>query len=178
MVWLYAEKIPVILRKLSGELIIVNNIPPDIELIPDQIIFVDEKNDFIGIKQENISGIFELPKKRPVAVKKDLKQVIPEIKKNILIIGNKQYELSYKMNLLKYGYKAMIVEGYESWSKINSELRNADLIVVITSFVSHDTMWRIKKDVADIPIIYCEHDGANRILECVLEKEGHAAENT
>lgn len=113
-----------------------------------------------------------------MAVKKVLKQEIPEIKKNILIIGNKQYELSYKMTLLKYGYKAMIVEGYESWSKINSELRNTDLIVVITSFVSHDTMWRIKKDVTGIPIIYSEYDGANRILECVLEKEGHAAENT
>ncbi len=161
----------VFLRKLSGELIIVNNIPPDIELLPEQIIFVDEKNDFIGIKQNYNNRILELPRKRTVIYKNVLKQKIPEIKKNVLIIGNKQYEFSYKMTLLKYGYKAIIFEGYESWSKINSEFRNADLIVIVPNFISHDNMWRIKKDVTDIPIIYSEHDGANRILETILELE-------
>lgn len=168
----------VFLRKISGEMVIVNNIPSDIELITGQTIFIDEKNDFIGIKQENFSENLELVKKKPTAVKRTLKQVIPEIKKNILIIGNKQYEMSYKLTLLKYGYKTVIVEGYESWSRINSELRKSDLIVVIPSYVSHDNMWRIKKDVTDIPVIFSEYDGANRILECVLEKEEHAAENT
>lgn len=93
----------------------------------------------------------------------------------MLILGNNSYANSYKLSLLKYGYKAEVLEGFEPWTRINSELKETDIVVVITSHISHDNMWRIKKEVNDIPVIYSEYDRANRILEQILNREqkGH-----
>ena len=67
-----------------------------------------------------------------------------------------------------------MLEGFEPWSKINTALKDMDAVVVITSHISHDNMWRIKKEVLDIPVIYSSFDGANRILEQLLTMEQEA----
>jgi len=47
------------------------------------------------------------------------------------------------------------------------------VVVVVTSHISHDNMWRVKKEITDIPVIYSEFDGANRILEKVIAAENN-----
>ena len=39
------------------------------------------------------------------------------------------------------------------------------MAVVIINHISHDNMWRVKRDINNIPVIYSEYDGVNRILE-------------
>ena len=51
------------------------------------------------------------------------------------------------------------------WSKILNSLKSSDMVVVITNHISHDNMWRVKRDIHNLPVIYSEYDGVNRILE-------------
>ena len=96
-----------------------------------------------------------------------------------MVLGNKAYENSYKLCLLKFGYRAEVLEGFEPWAKISTELKETDIVVVVTSHVSHDNMWRAKKEIEDIPVIYSEFDGANRILEQVLAiEQGQDGDNS
>jgi len=73
----------------------------------------------------------------------------------------------------KIRYKAEVLEGFEPWAKISNVLRDTDVVVVVTSHISHDNMWRVKKEITDIPVIYSEFDGANRILEKVIAAENN-----
>ena len=159
-------------RNLSGELVKLNNAPDNLE--KGQTIYVDENNNFTGIIEESVY-LFEQYRKKnnsnvPLQNKVNRSDAI-EIKKDVLILGNKNYEYSYKLNLLKNGYRAEVIEGYESWAKISACIKDADIVVVVTSHISHDNMWRIKKEVTAIPVIYSEHDGANRILEEIIRTE-------
>jgi len=40
-----------------------------------------------------------------------------------------------------------VLEGFETWAKISNVLRDTDVVVVVTSHISHDNMWRVKKEI-------------------------------
>lgn len=166
----------VFIKKLSGELVIVNELPYQLDIQDGNVIIVDEFNNFLKLKRdfEKIEHTEERKKLtsafKTTTFKKGLSEKI-EIKKEVLIIGKITYEFSYKMAFLKQGYRAEIVDGYEPWAKVKSAIKGKDFIVVVTEFVSHDSMWQIREVETKNPIIFSEHDGANRILEQVLASE-------
>jgi len=149
------------LKKLSGEIVIINDAPdylkPGIEDDGEA-----QETDTVKRNVSNISTFKRVSKKERI-----------EVTKQVLILGNKAYENSYKLCLLKFGYKAEVLEGFEPWAKISNVLRDTDVVVVVTSHISHDNMWRVKKEITDIPVIYSEFDGANRILEKVIAAENN-----
>lgn len=162
------------LKKLSGEIVIINDAPA--YLRPGQVAYVDENNNFCGIEEDG-EGLEADTVKRNVSNISTFKRVSKkdriEVTKQVLILGNKAYENSYKLCLLKFGYKTEVLEGFEPWAKISNEMKDTDIVVVVTSHISHDNMWRIKKEITDIPVVYSEFDGANRILEQVLASENN-----
>lgn len=166
----------VFLRKLTGEKVMIKDAPE--YLHSGQVAYVDENNNFCGIEDNGEGNETDTVKRNVTdirAYRKTSRYDKIEVTKKVLILGNNSYANSYKLSLLKYGYKAEVLEGFEPWTRINSELKETDIVVVITSHISHDNMWRIKKEVNDIPVIYSEYDGANRILEQILNREqkGH-----
>jgi len=160
------------LCKLTGEKVIIKDAPE--YLHSGQVAYVDENNNFCGI-EDNGEGFENDTVKRKVTnirtYRKTSRYAKIEVTKKVLILGNNSYANSYKLSLLKYGYKTEVLEGFEPWARINSELKEMDIIVVITSHISHDNMWRIKKEINGTPVIYSEFDGANRILEQILSLE-------
>lgn len=165
------------LKKLSGEIVMINDAPD--YLRTGQVAYVDENNNFCGIEDDG-DGLEVDAVKRNVSNISTFKRVSKkeriEVTKQVLILGNKAYENSYKLCLLKFGYKTEVLEGFEPWAKISNELRDTDVVVVVTSHISHDNMWRVKKEITDIPVVYSEFDGANRILEQVLAAENISKE--
>lgn len=157
-------------QKLSGEVVIVNEIPENVTMKNEDVIKIDEFNNFLMFNEYNIpiKETDEQKKLRSleknVSSKKEKENVV-NISKDVLIIGKITYENSYKLSLLKKGYRTEVIDGYESWSKINIALKKKDIIVVITEFVSHSNMWKLKDAGLDIPIIYPENDGANRVAD-------------
>lgn len=156
----------VFLRKLTGEKIIVKDAPEMLE--NGQVIYVDENDNFCGIED---SADEDILKRKPSNIRAFTRREKIQITKQVLILGNNTYANAYKLSMLKFGYKAEVLEGFEPWSKINTALKDMDAVVVVTSHISHDNMWRIKKEVLDIPVIYSSFDGANRILEQLLAME-------
>lgn len=153
------------IKKINGELYLLNDYPPFIK--DGQTIYIDEFNNFLSV-EENECIISHNSKKR-YSSNKPLKRLnrtkAMQISKNVTILGNKNFENSYKLGLLKYGYRAEVIEGFEPWSKILNPLKDSDIVIVITNHISHDNMWRVKRDISNIPVIYSEYDGVNRILE-------------
>ncbi|MGM9973095.1 MAG: hypothetical protein ACI33K_03505 [Clostridiaceae bacterium] len=86
-----------------------------------------------------------------------------EITHKLLIVGDPAFSSNYKLNFLKKGYEAEVVDGFDSFNKISLKLKDIDCIIVISNHISHDNMWRLKD--GQIPVIYPASDGANRILE-------------
>ncbi|HBN85003.1 MAG TPA: hypothetical protein DDZ89_14305 [Clostridiales bacterium] len=152
----------------------INN-PPD-NLENGNIVCVDELNQYCGSvtheEHENISysGKNLNSKENTKKKEKSDRQEKIEIKGKALVLGNNAYANSYRLSLLKCGYYANVLEGYEPWAKIKTMMRGVDIIVVVTSHISHENMQRIKKEVNDIPVIYSEFDGANRVQTQILVK--------
>lgn len=159
----------VFIRKLSGEVAIVNDIPEWLNIEEGQVLKVDEFNNLlIASKVEEKESDAVERKKITLSSNENAKKSYAEkieIKKEVLIIGKISYELSYKMSLYKRGYRAEVIDGYEPWVKIKSALKDKDCVVVVTEYVSHDNAGRIKEENLDIPIIFSRYDGANRIAE-------------
>lgn len=156
----------VFVRKMSGEIVIVNDIPYRMTIAEGEILIVDENANFITIKRERIAET-SVERKRIGMTKNTPKKRSERIKieREVLIIGKITYENSYKMAFFKNGYRAQVIDGYEPWSRIRSSLKDKDAVVVVSEFISHDNMWRLKDEGLDIPLLFPEHDGANRILE-------------
>lgn len=161
----------VFVRKLSGEIVIVNDIPPSMTISDGETLVVDENANFITIKNDRR---FDKPveRKRLEVAKPNLKKRNEriEVEKELLIVGNISYENSYKMAFYKKGYRAQVIDGFEPWSRIRSSLKDKDAVVVVSDFISHDNMYRLKEEGLGIPLLFPEHDGANRILEEVHAK--------
>jgi hypothetical protein len=171
----------VFIRKLSGEVAIVNDIPEGWKIEDGQVLKVDEFNNLLIASRGEYKETDVVERKKISspssngASKKTYTEKI-EIKKEVLIIGKITYEISYKMSLYKKGYRAEVIDGYEPWAKIKSALKDKDCVVLVTEYVSHDNMWRIKDENLDIPVIYSPYDGANRIAEQIeaLDKQQSA----
>ncbi|WCK57597.1 DUF2325 domain-containing protein (plasmid) [Aneurinibacillus sp. Ricciae_BoGa-3] len=154
------------LQKLSGEVVILKDLPYAVE--SGQIIKIDEFNNYLFTKKDEAT-----PESKRKTVGSNSSSVVKksnayekiDVTKEVLIIGNITYENSYKMAFLKKGCRANVIDGYLSWGKIKSALKEKDAVLVVTEFVSHDNMWRIKEEPLDVPVIYSEFEGANRLLE-------------
>jgi hypothetical protein len=154
------------LVKSTGEKVIVNNSinVPDIET--GNIITIDEFNNIIRCdKKTYTNNPVVLQKKNLLHCSNKYKVNHLKINKNVVIVGNPTYQQSYKLNLLKNGYQAEIVDGYYSWSRIQKSMKDIDIVVVIINNVSHENMWLIKDNIKEIPVIYSDSDGASRIIE-------------
>ncbi len=162
----------VFLKELTGEQVEIMHTPKNLQ--PGQVIYVDEYYNFCGVYEhyDNFNKNIE-PKNtvniRPYKRKNKAEKI--DIFKNVLILGNNSYEKSYKSGFLKFGYKADVLEGYEAWPKINSRIKDTDIIVIITDHISHNNMWRVKEYVTDIPVVYSEFNGVNRILQQIIDME-------
>lgn len=156
----------VFIRKLSGEIVIVNDIPARFSILDGDTLVVDENANFITVKKEKK---METPveRKRMGISKQTAKKRSERIKieREVLIVGKITYENSYKMAFFKNGYRAEVIDGYEPWNRIRSSLKDKDAVVVVSDFISHDNMFRLKDEGLDIPLLFPEYDGANRILE-------------
>ena len=101
------------IRKMNGELRLLNNYPAFVK--NGQTVYIDEFNNFLSIKRDD-SIISNNPTKR-YSTNKSFKRLnrteTMKISKNVTILGNKNFENSYKLGLLKYGYRAEIIEGFE-----------------------------------------------------------------
>lgn len=163
----------IFIKKLSGEIALVNKIPSNITLTQGQVIIVDEFNTFLNVDDEEITEKSVNKKINKSCSRKNdgFNSSEIEVSKTVTIVGNISHENSYKLALLKEGYKANIVDGHDSWNKISSYLKDVDAIVLVTEYISHDNMWRIKDNIKDIPIIYAKYSGANRIIEQIQSLE-------
>lgn len=141
------------------------DVPYNLTISPGAVVKIDEFNNLIDLI--DFSEHNENAKKRLKRRSKQYKSTenIDEIKKSILIVGNISYRNSYTIAFQKKGYRIDVVDGYENWSKVSKLLKNVDLAILITDFCSHDNMWKLKDD--DVPTIFSEFDGANRVLEQV-----------
>jgi len=87
---------------------------------------VDENNNFCGIEDDGEAQETDTVKRNVSNIstfKRVSKKERIEVTKQVLILGNKAYENSYKLCLLKFGYKAEVLEGFEPWAKISNVLR-------------------------------------------------------
>lgn len=175
------EEEAVYVKTLDGERIRIDK--PSDSLENGQIVCVDEFSQIIRCIEhpEEESGFINAQKntgeknddKKDTEDDKNREEDKPqkiEIIGTALVLGNNSFANSYKLSLLKCGYLARVLEGYEPWAKIKALMKGVDIIVVVTSHVSHENMYRIKKEVTDIPVIYSEFDGANRIQLLISER--------
>lgn len=58
-----------------------------------------------------------------------------------------------------------MLNGYESWHRIEKASKSTDKIFVISAYVSHDNMYTIKKRLKDRGLLFPKEDGANRLAE-------------
>jgi hypothetical protein len=157
-----------LLVKTSGEKLIVNNIPENLRVETGDILIMDEYCNFIRTEtgsSEEIAGISRKKKFLRTNDKFKMKQFYVE--KKILIVGNPSYHQSYLLNLLKSGYAAETIDGFQPFGRILKASKKADIIIVLVNYISHDNMWLIKDNLKDIPVLYPDSDGAARILECL-----------
>ena len=148
----------------EGDLIKIQGIPVSFTITDGQILLVDEYNNLIqatsSLSTDNVK--FKPNKK---VDKKEKRQTKVSLENNILLIGNLNFEESYKSSLAKVGYDVTVIDGFESWSKILKETKDVDKILVISNHVSHDNMYKLKGNLNDKDIIYPKGDGANRLIE-------------
>lgn len=149
----------------NGNLIKLND-PNYIKFEDGDVVAVDEFN--------NILFLVDADTKLRIPTFKRIKNKLNEtdivnIIGNVLIIGNLSFASSYKMAFLKEGFKANVVEGFISYNKISQQLKDNDYIICVTTCCSHDNMWKLKENVKD-NIIFTKNDGANRLVEELMNK--------
>lgn len=149
----------------SDNLFEISDMPNNLPISIGDVVKVDEFNKLIDVL--SFKDINNKAKKRLNKKTYQSKSIgeLDNIKKSILIIGNLSYRNAYRSTFRKHNYQIEVIDGYESWAKINKSLKNIDLAVIVTGFCSHDNMWKLKDN--DVPTIFSEYDGANRLLEQV-----------
>lgn len=158
----------ILLVKSNGEKVIVNTSISMPDIKTGDLITIDEFNNIIKYDKNTSSNIERSRIKSSIIRTSDkykVKQII--ISKKVLILGNPTYQQSYKLNFLKNGYQAEVIDGYSSWNRVQKSIKDIDVIVVVINYVSHDNMWQVKDNIKDIPVIYSDTDGANRIIELI-----------
>jgi Uncharacterized protein conserved in bacteria (DUF2325). len=149
------------------ELIKISDIPQNVNLEDGQVVKLDE----FGGLLEVVNNDNNYNNKREVRIAKRTDRGTKEkcdnqeIKKEVLILGNLSYSGSYRLSFLKRGYNADVIDGYEPWNRVLREIKNKDLVILTTDFVSHENMFEIKK--TNQATIFSDFDGANRLVEQV-----------
>lgn len=156
----------VLLVKGTGEKVIVNDLNGYANISEGDTIVVDEYNNFIRYEKNTLIEVQDTPKRKTIVhTNNKFKISALNADKQVLIIGNPAYQQSYKLSLLRNGYKAEVIDGYSPWSKVQKMIKDVDMVVIIVNYVSHENMWLIKENVKDIPVIYPDSDGAKRIID-------------
>lgn len=157
-------------KKLSGEVALINLLP-NFALNDGQVVALDEFNNYVMTKESldnlhpNGPRIRSENKVSYIEDKRAEKISISDDAHIVCVVGNTKFFPAYSQALLRSGHKAVFADGYDSWLNIKREIREANIIVVITRFVSHENMGKIKEEISDKQVIYSEYDGANRIAE-------------
>ncbi len=169
----------VFVQKLSGELVIIKDIPPTLNIQTGDVIGFDEFNNYVDLKESTCltsekKEIKRKPSEKITYIEDKRTSKIRDLQnaKTIAIIGNKKYAASYNQSLSEKGYIMKFVDGYDSWINIKHETKGADIIVVITEFISHKNMGKVKEEITGAKIIYSQYEGANRVVDAVLKAEG------
>lgn len=165
----------ILLRKLSDEIVLVNEVPTNVDLVTGQVINIDEYNNYLSLRMEDTPEELRKPFLNAVSYRKnknnkDQRESI-ELNKSVCILGNISFENNYKLSCCRIGYKAEVVDGFLSWDKIRTQIKDVDLVVVVSSFISHDNMWRLKEQKDIPPVLYPDSDGANRIVNEIMKYE-------
>jgi len=170
-----------LLERLNGERMIIKAIPDDVILQEGDTVKIDEFGKLIDIVESmDITPLFEMgPSKTKYKNEKEngiseaedhSEEALATRSEQLLIIGNKAFENAYKLNMLKNGFIAEVVDGFESWHKIAKAARESDIIVVLTDHLPHKNYYRLKAEFADKKIIYSDLEGASRIIDKVLDE--------
>lgn len=150
----------------GNEFIKILDIPHNVNLEDGLVVKIDEFGGFVELVNSEGSSNkrdVRIVKRNDKGVKD--KEVNVKIKNSILILGNLSYADSYKLSFLKKGYSADVIDGYEPWNRVAREMKNKDLVILTTDFVSHENMFEIKK--TNQATIFSDFDGANRLVEQV-----------
>lgn len=181
-VFLYSEV--AFFERPNGERLIIKHMPDDLILQDGDTVKLDEFGGLICVvEMADTSPFFE---KGPTKAKYKYEKVnnlsdgvdhneeaLERRSEQILIVGNKAFENAYKLTMLKSGFSAEVVDGFDSWHKIAKVAREADIIVISTEHLSHTNYYRIKSEFTDKKIIYSELEGVNRIIDkVILEVDG------
>lgn len=155
---------------ITGEnLNVILNINKD-KLSDKQSYVIDEYGNIIDILSD-LNLMSDIEKKNKYKKQKINFENNPiTIKKRVLIVGDKGYENTYKINLYKYGYIVKVIDGFDSWKKIQMELKNIDVIIAVPNYMSHDNFYKIKDTLTDTDVIISSYDGANRLVDLLEEK--------
>lgn len=162
--------------KSNGEKVIVNNIPPNIDSgLDGEIIKIDEFNNFIRFEKHDeafnqVQALDKRIEKKPRNNSVFTGSLKAKTGVRVLIIGNVSYENSYKLAFFKEGIDVEVIEGFDSWGKIAASIKESNYVIIVLNHVSHDNMWRIKRSTPEIPVIYSEYDGANRLVELIAQQ--------
>ncbi len=159
----------IFVKKITGESVLLHEIPYNLPLKDGDVVIVDEGDNFLGLKQDKIDKLSLTRTPVPTTDNKRKndkgeKNITPT-DKTVAILGNESYKNAYTLSLLKKGYEAKVINGFESWPKVIQQVKDVDMVVVITNHISHDNMYKIKEEISDTPVIYSKYDGANRIAE-------------
>lgn len=167
----YVDNIPYAKIIEDKQLIKILEIPGNITLEDGKVVKIDEFGNLLEVVNDQNSHIKRevIPIKHYDGENKE-RYANQEIKKNISILGNLSYSVSYKLAFLKKGYNAEIVDGFDTWKKVYREIKDKDLVILTIGFVSHENMFEIKK--TDIPTMFSEFDGANMLIKQVEEYYG------
>jgi len=170
-----------LLERSNGERMIIKAIQDDVILQEGDTVIIDEFGKLIDIVESmDITPLYEKGHSR-TKYKQDKDERLPvdsdhseealeTRSEHLLILGNKAFENAYKLNMLKNGFVAEVVDGFESWHKIAKAARESDIIVVLTDHLSHKNYYRLKSEFADKKIIYSDFEGTNRIIDKVIEE--------
>lgn len=162
--------------KANGEKVIINNVPSNIDSdVEGEIIKIDEFNNFIRFeKHDEAFNQIQVSDKKVEKKPKNNTIFTGALKAKtgvkVLILGNVSYENSYKLAFFKEGIDVEVIEGFDSWGKIASSIKESNYVIIVLNHVSHDNMWRIKRSTPEIPVIYSEYDGANRLVELIIQQ--------
>ena len=148
----------------NEELIPVNEVPETLEISDGQVLLLDEFNNLLKALNSSSTESSKSKQSKKTSISSDRGVVLP-LQNSALVIGNLSYSDSYRQSFAKKGYQAIVIDGYESWTRIEKASRSAEKIFVISNHVSHDNMHTIKRRLKNRGLLFPKEDGANRLAE-------------
>lgn len=159
--------------KLSGETVIIKNIPFEVELTEGELVLIDEFNNFLNIHHERDFLDKEIAKPIVKIEKKEQRNIEQttnnsEFVYNVLIIGKIALKTSYENAFRKCNINVEVIDGYEPEYKVLSSCKGKDLIIVPTTHVSHDNMKKVRLEFNNS--VFPQYHASNRLCELAIEE--------